>query len=87
MALLRTAEAIRNREEGRVECVGKAGKLLASVLVHHCGSACDDDTLANPATIEQVACVRGRGQSLRAISRSLIDQYRRASNNRTGGRP
>jgi hypothetical protein len=79
VALLRTAEAIRNREEGRVECVGKGGKLLASVLVHHCGPACDDDTLANSATIEQIACVRGRGQSLRAISRSLIDQYRRAS--------
>jgi hypothetical protein len=79
VALLRTAEAIRNGEEGRVECLGQDGKVLASVLIHHCGPACDEDALADAATIEEVTCVRGSGSSLRAISRSMIDQYRRAS--------
>jgi len=76
---LRTAEAIRNREEGRMECLGQDGKVLASVLIHHCGPACDEDALADAATIEEVTCVGGSGSSLRAISRSMIDQYRRAS--------
>jgi len=78
-ALLRTAEAIRNREEGRVECLGRDGKVLASVLIHHCGPECDEDALANPAPIEEVTCVDDSGSSLRAISRSMVDQYRRAS--------
>jgi len=51
VALLRTAEAIRNGEEGRVECLGQDGKVLASVLIHHCGPACDEDALADAATI------------------------------------
>ena|SRR6266446_6541422 len=79
VALLRTAEAIRNREKGRVECLGKDGKVLASVLVHNCGPACDDDALAAVATIEQVTCVGDDCPSLYAMSRSMIDQYRRAS--------
>jgi hypothetical protein len=61
---LRAAEAIRNLEEGRVECLAKNGKVLASVLVHDCGPACDGDTLADVVTIEQVACVDGHGPSL-----------------------
>ena len=60
---------IRKREEGRVECLGKDGTVLASVLIHDCGPACDGDTLADVATIEQMACVGGYGSSLRAISR------------------
>jgi hypothetical protein len=79
VALLRTAEAIRNREEGRVECFGHDGKMLASVRIHHCGPQCDEDALANAATIEEVTCVRSSGSSLRAVSRSMIDEYRRAS--------
>ena len=78
VALLRTAEAIRNREEGRVECLGQDGKLLASVLIHHCGPECDEDALAIAATIEEVTCVRSSGSSLRTILRSMIDEYRRA---------
>ncbi len=79
VALLRTAEAMRNGEEGRVECLGQDGKVLASVLIHHCGPACDEDALADAATIEEVSCVRGSGSSLRAISRSMVDEYRRVS--------
>lgn len=79
VALLRTAEAIRNREEGRVECLGKDGKVLASVLIHHCGAECDEDALADPVTIEEVTCVRSSGSSLRAISQAMVDEYRRAS--------
>ena len=78
-ALLRTAEAIRNGEEGRVECLGGAGKVLASVLIHHCGPECDEDALADAATIEEFICIGSSGSSLRAISRSMIEQYRRAS--------
>ena len=79
VALLRTAEAIRNREEGRVECLGKDGKVLASVLIHHCGPECDEDALADAVTIEEFIWVGSSGSSLRAISRSMIEQYRRAS--------
>jgi len=79
VALLRTAEAIRNGEEGRVECLGRDGKVLASMLIHHCGPECDEEALADPVTIEEVTCVHGSGSSLRAISRSMVDEYRRAS--------
>ncbi len=79
VALLRTAEAIRNGEEGRVECLARDGKVLASVLIHHCGPECDEDALDNAATIEEVTCVDGSDSLLRASSRSMIDQYRRAS--------
>ncbi|MGD1079671.1 MAG: hypothetical protein ABR881_15215 [Candidatus Sulfotelmatobacter sp.] len=79
VALLRTAEAIRNGEEGRVECLGKDGKVLASVLIHHCGPECDEDVLADAATIEEFTSVGSSGSSLRVISRSMIEQYRRAT--------
>ena len=79
VALLRTAEAIRNREQGRVECLGKDGKVLDSVLIHHCGPECDEDALADAVTIEEFTCVGNSGSSLRAVSRSMIEQYRRAS--------
>jgi hypothetical protein len=79
VALLRTAEAIRNREEGRVECLGKDGKVLASVLIHHCGPECDEDALADAVAIEEFTWVGNSGSSLRAVSRSMIEQYRRAS--------
>ena len=46
--------------------------------VHHCGPECDEDALADAATIEEFTCVGDSGSSLRAISRSMIDQYRRA---------
>jgi hypothetical protein len=82
VALLRAAEAIRNREEGRVECFRKDGKVLASVLIHHCGPECDERVLADAARIEEFTCVGGSGSSLRAISQSMIDQYRRASKQR-----
>ena len=57
----------------------KGCKVLASALIHHCGPECDEDALADPATIEEFTCAGGSGASLRAISRSMIDQYRRAS--------
>ncbi len=39
----------------------------------------DEDALADAATIEEFTCVGSTGSSLRVISRSMIDQYRRAS--------
>jgi hypothetical protein len=79
IALLRTAEGIRKGEEGRVECLAHDGKILASVLIHHCGPECDEEALADPVMIEEVTCVRSSGSSLRAISQSMVDEYRRAS--------
>src|SRR2546422_9177052 len=70
--LLRTAEAIRNREEGRFECLRERDRVLASVLVHHCGPSCERDPLDLP-TIEQLACVSEQRLSLRALSLSMID--------------
>ena len=78
VTLLRTAEAIRNREAGRFECRGEGAKLLASVLVHECGPDCDGDITDVP-TIERLACVHEHTVSLRAVSLSMIDEYRRAS--------
>src|SRR5436853_7738608 len=79
VTLLRSAEAIRKREAGRVECSGAGGKLLAFVLVHVCGPECDEDRLDDVPTIEGLTSVNEPTPSLRAMSRSLIDEYRRAS--------
>ncbi len=48
-------------------------------MIHRRGPACDEDALADVATIEEVTCAGGSGSSLHAISRSMIDQYHRAS--------
>lgn len=45
------SEAIRNGEDGKVECLRQDGKLFASVLIHHCGPVRDEDALADAATI------------------------------------
>jgi hypothetical protein len=78
VTFLRTAEAIRNREEGRFECRGERDKLLASVLLHDCGPNCDGD-ISDMPTIERLTCVSEHRLSLRTMSLSIIDQYRRAS--------
>jgi hypothetical protein len=79
ITLLRTAEAIRNREEGQLECLGSDGNVLAYVRVHHCSPTCSDEALADVPTIERVGCADGSGESMRAISRAMIDEHRRAS--------
>jgi hypothetical protein len=70
-----------------VECLGKNGKVLAPVLIHHCGPECDEDALADAVTLEEFTCVGSSGSSRRAVSRSMIEQYRCASRqeNDTGG--
>jgi hypothetical protein len=77
VTLLRAAEAMRNREEGLVECVGYNGEVIAFVHVHHCDPDCDEEKLKTAPTIEQLACVRERQPSLRTMSQSIIEQYRR----------
>jgi hypothetical protein len=77
VTLLRAAEAMRNREEGLVECVGENGEVIAFVHVHHCGPDCDDEQLKTAPTIEQLACVRERWPSLSSVSLSMIEQFRR----------
>lgn len=79
VTLLRTAEAIRNREEGKLECFGHDGKALAWVHLHTCGPKCSDDGLADPPAIARFDSVREPNESLRALSLSMIEQYRRLS--------
>ena len=78
VTLLRTAEAIRNQEEGAIECIGKDGQLIAYAHVHHCGPTCSLDGSDVP-TIEHLACLLGDSKPLRAISQSMIEEYRRMS--------
>jgi hypothetical protein len=78
VTLLRAAEAIRNREEGAIECVGKDGQMLVYAHVHHCGPTCNFDGSEVP-TIEHLACLGRDSKPLHAISRSMIDEYRRMS--------
>ena len=77
VTLLRAAEAIRNREEGRLECLGHNGKLLAWVHLHVCGPSCDEHTLDELPTIERFESVPEHRQSLRTVSLRTIEQYRR----------
>jgi len=62
-----------------VKCLGKDGKVLVSVLIHHCGAECAEDALADAVTIEEFTWVGSSGSPLRGISRSMIERYRRAS--------
>jgi hypothetical protein len=78
VTLLRTAEAIRNREEDAIECIGRDGQTLAYAHVHHCGPAYNLEGSDVP-TIEHLACMAGDSKTLHAISRSMIDKYRRMS--------
>jgi hypothetical protein len=84
VTLLRTAEAVRNREEVKLECVGHDGKVLAWVHVHVCGPSCDEHALVELPIIEQFDCVSEPRQSLRAVLLSMIDQYRNASKQAPG---
>src|SRR5258705_1117778 len=77
VTLLRAAQAIRNREEGRVQCLGKDGKLLASVFVHNCETTCYLEDGAEPPIIEELPCTSEKRDFVNAISQSMIDQYRR----------
>ena len=78
VTLLRAAEAIRNREEGAIECTGKDGRLLAYAHVHHCGQTCSLER-SDVSTVEHLACLAGDSKPLHAISLSMIDEYRRIS--------
>src|SRR5579859_3837518 len=79
VTLLRAAEAVRNKEEGKLECFGHDGKALAWVHLHTCGPECNEEALANPPAIARFECMRESNQSIRALSLSMIEQYRRLS--------
>ena len=79
VTLLRAAEALRNQEEGKLECFGFDGKALAYVHLHTCGPECNEEALANPPAIARFESMRESSQSLRALSLSMIEQYRRLS--------
>ena len=79
VTLLRAAEAIRNQEEGKLECFGHDGKALAWVHFHTCGPECSEDALADPPAIARFYSMRETNQSLRVLSSSMIDQYSRLS--------
>ena len=79
MMLLRAAEALRNQEEGKLECFGCDGKALAYVHLHTCGPECNEEALANPPAIARFDSMGEPNESLRALSLSMIEQYRRLS--------
>jgi hypothetical protein len=64
ITLLRTAEAMRNQEEGRLECAGSDGHMLAYVRVHRRSEACTDEGLDDVPTIEQVVCTGKNRESI-----------------------
>lgn len=76
---LRAAEAIRNQEEGKLECFGTNGKALAWVHLHTCGPNCTEEAFANPPAIARFDVLREQNPSLRGLSWSMIEQYRRLS--------
>jgi len=79
VTLLRAAEAVRNQEEGKLECFGQDGKALAWVRLHTCGPDCNEAALADPPPIARFDSMREHNQSLRALSLSMIEQYCRLS--------
>jgi hypothetical protein len=58
VTLLRAAEALRNQEEGKLECFGHDGKPLAWVHLHTCGPDCNEDALADPPAIARFDSMR-----------------------------
>jgi hypothetical protein len=79
VTLLRAAEALRNQEEGKLECFGQDGTPLAWVHLHTCGPYCNEDALADPPAIARFDSMSEPNQSLRALALSMIEQYRRLS--------
>ena len=79
VTLLRAAEALRNQEEGKLECFGRDGKALAWVHLHTCGPECNEDALADPPAIARFHSMRKPNQSLRSLCLSVIEQYSRLS--------
>ena len=77
VTLLRAAQAIRNREEGRVQCLGADGRVLASVFVHSCDTTCYLEEGKEPPIIEELPCTSDKRDFVNVISQSMIDQYRR----------
>jgi len=78
VTLLRAAQAIRNREEGRVQCLGMNGRILASVFVHSCDETCYLEEGKAAPIIEELPCTSEKRDFVNAISQSMIDQYRRS---------
>ena len=79
VTLLRAAEAVRNHEEGKLECFGHDGKALAWVHLHTCGPDCSEDALADPPAIARFDSMSEPNQSLRALALSMTEQYCRLS--------
>jgi hypothetical protein len=79
VTLFRVAQAIRDREHGIVQCLGKDGPALVSVIVHNRELSPDGAEVQFPI-IETLHC-GSESESpslLRNMSCSLIDQYRLA---------
>jgi hypothetical protein len=79
VTFLRAAGALRNHEEGNLECFAHDGKPLALVHLHTCGPDCNEEALANPPAIARFDSMGEPNESLRALSLSIIEQYRRLS--------
>ena len=83
--LLRAAQAIRNGEEGSLDCFGKDEACLVHVSVHHCpGDSCPvDETDEDPPQIEEWMYVPEARPLLAKLYESLIEEYRLAAKERT----
>jgi hypothetical protein len=79
VTFLRAAEALRNQEEGKLECFSHDGKPLAWVHLHTCGPDCNEAALANRPAIARFDSMGEHNESLRALSLSMIERYRRLS--------
>lgn len=83
ITLLRAAEAIRNREEGTIECLAGDGHALAFIHLHDCDMSCalEESALeeSNTPALERLVCFTGDSSEFHALTHSAIDQYRRIS--------
>ena len=78
--LLRAAQAVRNLEEGRLECLRERDESLLDITVHHCpGDPCPLELERIRPTIEKWRYLPEPPEPLRKLFESLIEEYRRAA--------
>jgi hypothetical protein len=76
--LLRVAQAIREQDNGIIQCLSKDGRVLVSAIVDN-RKPVHNGTEPEFPTIEQLRSLdeqRDLGISFRDMSRSIIDHYR-----------
>ena len=80
-ALLRVAQAIREKDNGTIKCLSRDGRALVSAIVHNRTLARNGSETEFPI-IEELRCMEerpGHAVAFQNISRSLIDHFRHAN--------